>query len=70
MQHETKSLRDVAIEAYVSRPAYIKPNEVAKEIGRTTEWLRLFSKGKFGDPGVVTVEKLVAYIEERKRKGE
>lgn len=70
MQEKPLSLRDEAIALYVGRPAYIKPSEVAEAIGRTSEWLRLFSKGKLADPGVVTVEKLVAYINERTSKGE
>lgn len=66
MDQNTPSLRDDAIAAYIGRPAYIKPHEVAQAIGRTTEWLRLLSKGKLPDPGVVTVEKLIAYINSRK----
>lgn len=66
MHTNAVSLRDVAIDAYNTRPVYIKPREVAEAIGFSVEWLRLFSQGKVEDPGVVTVEKLIAYIKSRK----
>lgn len=68
MQTPKPSLRDEAIEMYVNRPAYIKVVEVAEAIDKTPEWLRRFGKGDIKDPGVTTVESLIAYI--LKRKGE
>lgn len=68
METPTPSLRDLAIEIYVNRPAYIKVVEVAEAIDKTPEWLRRFGKGEIKDPGVTTVEALIAYI--KKRKGD
>lgn len=66
MDTNAVSLRDVAIALYNARPAYIKPREVAEAIDRTPEWLRVFAKGDVKDPGVVTIERLIAYIKSRK----
>lgn len=70
MSPNTPSLRDEAISLYARRPVFVKPRDVSEAIGRTPEWLRLFSKGQIADPGVVTVEKLIAYINSRIAKGE
>lgn len=64
------SMRDEAMSLYNGRPAYIKVREISEAADRTPEWLRLFGKGQIADPGVVTVEKLMAYIRSRTEKGE
>lgn len=70
METNTPSLRDQAMTLYTNRPAFIKVNEVSEAIDRTPEWLRLFSKGRIANPGVTSIEKLIAYINTRTEKGE
>lgn len=70
METNTPSLRDHAMSLYTNRPAYIKVNEISEAIKRTPEWLRLFSKGRIANPGIASIENLIAYINSRTEKGE
>lgn len=70
METNTPGMRAFAIRIYTQRPAYIKVSDVAKAINKTPEWLRRFALGSINDPGVVTIEKLIAYVGERTKKGE
>ena len=67
--HEEESLLNKARRLYRNRPAYVRVGEVANHVGRSTEWLRLFGNGKIENPGLVSIEKLISYVEERTQKG-
>lgn len=67
MQEVTK-LRDETRELLLNRPASLAVGTIADEIGVSKSWLNSFARGEIGNPGVVTIETLNAYLKKFAKK--
>lgn len=63
------NLRDRTRLALNNRPASLPLCEIAVAIRVSESWLRLFSRGKIENPGVVTIETLNEFLKNYKKKG-
>lgn len=59
---EGTTLRDTTRQLLVDRPASLSTATIATEVGVSSAWLNAFARGKINNPGVVTIEKLNAYL--------
>lgn len=62
------NLRDRTRLALNNRPASLTLAEICKELDVSESWLRLFSRGKIENPGVVTIETLNEFLKNYKKK--
>lgn len=62
------NLRDRTRLALNNRPASLTLAEICKELSVSESWLRLFSRGKIENPGVVTIETLNEFLKNYKKK--
>lgn len=62
------NLRDQTRLALNNRPASLTFAEICKELNVSESWLRLFSRGKIENPGVVTIETLNEFLKNYKKK--
>lgn len=68
MQSKKAGLRDITRSLYNERPKTVKAEEVAEHLGVSVSWLNTFARGEIENPGVMTIEALKAYLE-NKTKG-
>ncbi|OHD25426.1 MAG: hypothetical protein A2Y38_12760 [Spirochaetes bacterium GWB1_59_5] len=64
-----QSWRDIARNLLNERPASLKMETIAKDIGVSSAWLRMFARGEINNPGVMTIQELTVYLKNYKKKG-
>jgi len=67
MASET-SWRDTTRNLLNKRPASLKIEQIAKDLGVSSAWLRMFARGEIDNPGVNTIQSLNAYLKNYKKK--
>lgn len=67
--NELTNWRDEARRLLNNRPITLKLSTIAVEVGVSTSWLGMFGRGEIHNPGVVTIETLIAYLKNYNKKG-
>lgn len=65
---KSKGLRDTAMQLLTNRPVSLKIKAIAKDLNISESWLRTFASGNIENPGVVTIEALIAYLQNYQAK--
>ena len=60
--------RDTTRHLLNNRPVSLTIEQIANELNVSAAWLRLFSRGKIENPGIVTVQTLNEFLKNYKKK--
>lgn len=62
------SWRDECISLFNERPVSLLLSTIAKDMGVSLAWLRMFGRGEILNPGVCTIETLIEYLKNHNKK--